>query len=346
VLAEELEPMQFDIRTEDSDQTGMVRMRFSYMAPKFQEGSKERLQIMKANNAYLIVTRAGRQIDLIKQTQYGKEDHNITLINYDRNWAIELDFDPVLDKEFGITVNKQQVTLSESVWQVLANHGIPTIVKQLRKRGDVARESLKAAKLREETEGQERESESTMREAEKFVRRQQKPSVEKEQKATEKVVKEAEKEAEKGGRPVEQLVRELIAKVEKHPYKIEFDSHPSAPFFRPEQWGAQKRIYINTAHRFFSDVYNGPDATPRMQAALELLLFVLGVCELDAIGEGQHFYENERIEWSKQLNSVLTLLDKKDPVIHAKSAKTEDYETALGIVPTDKTDSVSPSSLS
>ena len=93
----------------------MVRLRFSYMPPEFQrnkDGSenKERLGVMKDNNAYLIVTRAGRQIDLVMRSHYPKDDLNKKNLNiFDRNWAVELDFDPELDEEFGITVNKQQV---------------------------------------------------------------------------------------------------------------------------------------------------------------------------------------------------------------------------------------------
>jgi hypothetical protein len=47
----------------------------------------------------------------------------------------------------------------------------------------------------------------------------------------------------------------------------------------------------------------------RIRASLELLLFVLGQCELDATTPGRVWYTSERIEWSKRLNAALTLLE-------------------------------------
>ena len=44
-------------------------------------------------------------------------------------------------------------------------------------------------------------------------------------------------------------------------------------------------------------------------ALLELLLFVLGDCELDSNDERQLFYETERAEWSKVLNVALDRLE-------------------------------------
>jgi hypothetical protein len=64
---------------------------------------------------------------------------------YDRNWAVELDFDPELDEEFGITVNKQQASLSERAWQALMDNALPSIIKNdLRKSFKKAKDEEKA----------------------------------------------------------------------------------------------------------------------------------------------------------------------------------------------------------
>ena len=70
-------------------------------------------------------------------------------------------------------------------------------------------------------------------------------------------------------------------------------------------------LLINTAHRFFTDVYavqEGHEGA-RIRASLELLLFVLGECELDTNEEGKIWYVSERIEWSRRLNAAFTLLE-------------------------------------
>ncbi|MDE0013934.1 MAG: ATP-binding protein [Candidatus Poribacteria bacterium] len=138
--AQERNKLEFQFATEDGKRIGTIRIRFSYLPFGFQGTDLERkkdeeldgrFKVMKENNAFFIVTRAGRQVDLVGKTQFGKPE--FTLVNNDRNWTIELDFDPTLDEEFGITVNKQQVTLSERVWDKLKEEGVPGIIKNLRK---------------------------------------------------------------------------------------------------------------------------------------------------------------------------------------------------------------------
>lgn len=138
--AQEKNKLEFQFETEDGKRIGTIHIRFSSLPFGFQGTELERkedkeldgrFKVMKENNAFFITTRAGRQIDLVGKTQFGKPE--FTLGNNDRNWVIELDFDPTLDEEFGITVNKQQVTLSERVWDKLKEEGVPGIIKSLRK---------------------------------------------------------------------------------------------------------------------------------------------------------------------------------------------------------------------
>ncbi len=132
--------LEFHFDTADGKNSGAICLRFSHLPFGFQGTELERkedkeldgrFKVMKENNAFFIVTRAGRQIDLVSKTQFGKPD--FTLVNNDRHWAIQLDFDPLLDEDFGITVNKQQVTLSERIWDKLKEEGVPGIIKSLRK---------------------------------------------------------------------------------------------------------------------------------------------------------------------------------------------------------------------
>lgn len=325
VFAEAREELQFDVRT-SSGKTGRVKFRFSYMSPEFQVScvdgkttNNERLKIMSENQAYFIVCRAGRQIDLVQKAQFAKDAYNKQLQNYDRNWAVELDFDPVLDEDFGITVNKQQVVISERMWAILDDQGVGQMVKALWENFAKAKKEKKAKEEASDTAA--KESEQVMAESEKFIRKPVKPSPEKDTKAKERVIEEAKKKAEETGKPEVEHVEELAKETEEHPYKVMLENRESAPFFRVEQFGAQKRLFINTAHAFYSDLYSGPDATPRVKTALELLLFAIGSCELDATEDGELFYQVERAEWSKRLKVTLALLDRREPVEDAESAE-------------------------
>lgn len=297
---------------------GNITLRFSKTHPRFQrdkEGSliKSRWNTMKENNAYFIVCRAGRQIDLVKEPDYQNPDDNTTILTYDANWAIELDFDPVLDELFGITTNKQQVELDSYLWDVFKEHDLPATITSIRR--EIQKFRVKDEVKQEEKLEDNRDSEQIMKEAEKYDRLDL--PQEKRDEADEKLREEAEEQAQDENEDVEEVVQKLEAGAEKKKYKVEFSDLPGAPFYDVEQWGPQTRIRINTAHRFYSDIYSQQDT--RGKTALELLLFVLGKCELESTGEKELFYGNERYEWSKKLDLRLKMLDKKDPVIDKQS---------------------------
>jgi hypothetical protein len=317
VHAEALPALSFAVKERDSRdrELGTVRVRYSYMPEGFQkrpDGSESpRLKVMKDNNG-LIILRAGRQIDVVTRIQ-DRPDNYMTLQNYDRNWGIEIDFDPTLDEEFGVTTNKQQITISDRMWDILRQNGVINTLKALKKQF----EGEKEAKKGKERGSEEKDSEKIAQETQKVRIRKSVPlPPEKEKKSRELLDEETKRIAKDTGKPLETVKKEI----EGRSYKVDFEELPGAPFYRMLPVGAQKQLRINVAHRFFSDIYAGPDASPRLQAALELLLIVLGECELDAEAEREAFYKSERSEWSRRLEIVLEALDKRDPVIDRKSA--------------------------
>jgi len=330
VLAQGLEPFSFEVKTADAKKTGMVHLRFSLMPLDFQAGGedgkqgKPRLGIMKENQAYFIVTRNGRQIDLVRHAEFKKDAYNKVLQNYDRNWAVELDFDPVLDEDFGITVNKQQVTISERMWDILQEQGVGAMVKGLWEQLNKFRTDAKA-KEEQQKQGS-RLSETVMAESERLFRKPSTPSPEKQDKADEKLKQQAEKIADETGERKEDVARRYKQQTDKERFKLFTEANEGAPFYRAEQFGSQIRVYLNTRHKFYSDIYAGPSSNPKVKAAIEILLFVLGGCELDATGELELFYQAERNEWSKRLNIALTKLDQKGPVEDEEAAAHADSE--------------------
>ena len=317
VMAEGRDPLIFEVKS-NSGVTGMVRLRFSYMPPGFQtskEGGKktnERFPVMKENNAYFLVTRAGRQIDAVRQARFPKDQYNKSLQNNDRNWAVELDFDPTLDEEFGVTVNKQQISISDRMWDILESQSVGVMVKALWEQ--YAKDAKATAAKKDSDSNQARTSEEVLQESEKFIKKPKTISPEKEEKAKERVVDDAKKEAEKQGKQLPEVIKEYIENTQKQPFKVLFESREGAPFFRPEQYGSQQRLHINTAHPFYGYFYDSPQSSKHVKDALELLLFTLGGCELDSTDEKELFYQTERNQWSERLNIALKLLDKRDPV--------------------------------
>lgn len=302
---------------------GTIRFRFSFMHPKFQrtaenEQIKNRWNTMKENNGYFIVCRGGRQIDVVRELNYQSDKDNTTILTYDANWAIELNFDPVLDELFGITTNKQQVELDSQLWDLFKANDLPAMVTSFRK---------KFNKLRQKPEEEANESAAVNRDSEKIMSDADEidtldvPTDKKEQGQT-NLRQAADKEARKKREPVQTVLEKLESESEKRKFKVEFTDLPGAPFYDLEIWGQQFRIKINTAHRFYTDIYWIQN--PRGKTALELLLFVLGKSELESTGSKQHFYGNERFEWSRKLEMRLKMLDELDPIIDEQSAEEEE----------------------
>lgn len=308
--AEALDSISFEVKDSDSKKSlGTVKVRFSYMPPRFasEDKSKEairgnqnpRFRVMKEHNG-LIVMRNGRQIDVV----------NIpwrTLLTYDRNWGVEVDFPATLDEEFSITTSKQQVVPSDRIWTLLRQANVDKAIEQLS--GKIRRER-KEEKEKREAEDKKRASERALEDAERYKRRR--PGAETPErvaKREKRFQEEVRKKSEQTGVPESQVAKALRAEIQGHPYKVELENSPGAPFFRVEQIGGQMILYLNTAHRFYLDVYSGSDSTPYMRAALEVLLFVIGDCKLDANRDARLFYDVEVAEWSTRLDPALDRLD-------------------------------------
>ena len=80
--------------------------------------NNSRFPVRRANNG-IIVLRAGRQIDVVNAgCQWTKFQSN------DNYVGVEVDFSPTLDEEFSITTSKQQIRLSDRLWDILEEAGV------------------------------------------------------------------------------------------------------------------------------------------------------------------------------------------------------------------------------
>jgi hypothetical protein len=307
VVARALPPLTFTVKTKDG-KTGAVRVRYSFMhGPKFTKGSKARLNIRKENNGF-IVLRAGRQIDVVTKNPWW------VIKNNDKFNGVEIDFDPALDQEFGVTVNKQQIVMKDGMWDRLEENGVRKAFEQMKKDYEKA-EDIEDA---EDDAAKPRESEDIAAKTAKFrVRKSVPKSQEKQREGDERLKREIDRIKRETGRPEEDVKAEL----EEDAFKVWTEDLPGAPFYRMLQVGGQRQLYINIAHRFYTDLYQGARTSPRLRTALELLLIVLGEYELDASTEQEKFYRTERNEWSRRLDVMLDELAERDPLEDAREAR-------------------------
>ena len=310
--AEALEPHSFEVKdAETREPLGTVKVRYSYMPPTFARIDKTvergknnaRFPIMADHNG-IVVLREGRQIDVVSQRPW------LSVNNDDRYWGVEIDVPASLDEEMAITTSKQRVILSERMWTLLREQGVLDNIVELRRRYDEDKAKLRTA--REEQEEQQRASEQAMEASDKFDPEKTPDTPGRRRKSKEAFDREVERRARESGVPREHVERQLEAETEQRPYRVQTESLKGAPFFRVEQVGPQKVLYLNSAHRFYKDLYAGPDSSPRMRSGLEVVLFAIGACEIGAEDERQTFYETERGAWSARLNTALAQLAKID----------------------------------
>ena len=128
---------------------------------KFKGGkNNRRFAVRKANNG-IIVLRAGRQIDVVNaQCEWTKFQTN------DNYVGVELDFSPTLDEEFSITTSKQQIRLSDRLWDILEEAGVLDAITAMRasyeSEAAVVRQKWEDS-LRQGVENQKRPSEAASR---------------------------------------------------------------------------------------------------------------------------------------------------------------------------------------
>jgi len=307
--AEALSPAKFDVKDPATKKVvGRVRVRYSSMPPSFARVPEDKLKtkggktngrfpVLDENNG-IIVLRAGRQIDVVRTKRDKELALEFFVNNDDRYWGVEIDFDPSLDDEFSITTSKQQVNLSDRMWQLLKEHGVMAAIMALRKRYDEATSDLKE-RQRSHANGQPSPSEKAMAESENFM---PKPSPSRAAKGKKRLDEEAHRRAEGAGVPPKEVLHKVEEEAQPR-YKITSQVMPaSAAFYEPEQFGGQTRVVLNQRHPFFTRIYNGPTATADSREVLDLLLLTLAEAELNSDGERGLWYQSERTTWSQRLN--------------------------------------------
>jgi hypothetical protein len=313
------------------DDKGYVRIRAALLPPNFQLADpgayrsdakpgklNKRHDIMKTYNG-LLICREGRQIECIvpEWTKFQ---------TYDFNVKIEVDFDPALDEHFGITTAKQQIVIDDQMLEKLKQSGkecggLKDLLSDMRREFEDMQDSLNADREKELTPDEARPSEQAMLEAERFRVRRNPPTPAKVAAARENLEEEITKVARDTGQPVDKIRPAVEALTSTRLWQVDFEYLEEGPFFIPKRMGQlQKRIVINTAHPFYSKLY---DRASTSRPALEVLLCVLADGELEAEGEYESFYKSARQHWSTLLRQTLDRLVDDESIIDQRSMTVE-----------------------
>ena len=233
--------------------------------------------MLKEYNGF-IISRMGRVLDVIRSSPL------TTFVNYDRYIKIEIDFDATLDEEFNVPTNKQRVDVSEPIWRILEEAGLVKALDKVRAKRKEEKSAYSSE--RDTKKGEKRPSEVAMEQAAKLAPRLSPETEARRQREGERRLQQhAEKRSTETGKPVEQTRKELEGELSGRGYSLAKELVPGGNFFRVEQIGGTKVLFLNTATRFFNEVYAGPESSPTHRWALEVLLFAIGDRILDAQDE-------------------------------------------------------------
>ena len=92
------------------------------------------------------------------------------------------------------------------------------------------------------------------------------------------------------------------------PYRLEYEHLIGQPFFRVGREHGARTLHLNTAHRFFEEIYDSRMSTPELRSALEILLFSLGDVMLEGPDDDRQRASDQLRSWSKRLDLALGML--------------------------------------
>lgn len=277
-LAQAFDPVRVEVRDEDGVYRGAMVLRYAWLPPSFGSIDKDRDAVgLNANGRFsilkdfhgVIFSRNGRLIDVQTRTPW------TTFINNDRYIKVEVEFSASLDEAFGVTTSKQQVTVSPLIWDLLRGAGLPKAIEQLRHKVKEAKAAKRQMVFGPEP-GRQRASEQAMAALVAWP-----------------------------GQAVGPSLRESLR---VSPYRLAFEHCPGEAFFRVGRQDGARVLRLNTAHRFYDQIYDSALTTPALRTALEVLLFSLGDAILEGPALDQARQQNLLRLWSGRLDLALNTL--------------------------------------
>nr|WP_205520801.1 ATP-binding protein [Propylenella binzhouense] len=281
-----LDPIRLEARNpEDRTYMGAVTLRYAWLPPSFGSVDKARDAVgVNANDRFAVMKDYHGLIFSRNGRLIDVQTRTpwTSFINNDRYIKVEVEFSATLDEAFGVTTSKQQVTVSPFAWDLLLQAGLPKAIEQLRMKVKEAKLERRARAL-SPSPGERRLSERAM------------------------------------SAPTGLASGQGQLDLRPPRYRTVLEHVPDEPFFKVDRSGDLRTLRLNTAHRFFSDIYDAPAATPELRAALEVMLFAFGDAVLCDEPRSAHGTEGGLAPWSQRLNQALEML-----AAHLLSGEEED----------------------
>lgn len=224
-------------------------------------------------------------------------------LNYFRG---EVDFDSVLDDEFGIQVNKTRYNPSRSIRKKISDAVKPvirTIVNEAQKiSARIRAESEKDSKIAEEIA-----KESPYKTAKKIKEAKEEDV----KKAEEKEIKKIEKDKDLNEETKKEKIENVRQILERQiPFTIDTEHNRQGPIFSWEFLGKTTKVILNREHPFYKYYWEASNGNTYFRTMLKILIFTLVKGEQihqDELQDGNVItYQELHNHWNMILRKYLT----------------------------------------
>ncbi len=247
-----------------------VIFKFTYIKRDIWEketDDRSKFQTHLKNNQGISFVRNGREIDFGNFGYYTLYDLT------DRYWGCEIQFDPILDEYFGVSIDKQGVRdigplraidiKEEGITEhELENDPNKKIRSEITKRFDDLRKKYKGI-FKQAAEGSRSGKKKTQTISERIFKKRKvltRSAVEAETKTDKQIDEEYRKRAEKiaqltGKTYTPEQLKKIIEENKKLQVQIDFDNWEGSQFFSTEIIGKTATVKLNLNHRFHNRLY-------------------------------------------------------------------------------------------
>jgi hypothetical protein len=237
-------------------------------------------------------------------------------LNYFR---AEISFSPCLDSLFGVQTNKSRFSLSDALKDKIRAR-LAGVLEQMK--NDI--EKIKTQYEQSDREGEVKPAEKIAAKVDKLLKSSKyKPSIDEVKKTEEELKVKLAEEVEKikKDKSISEDVREKrIKTIEnnfqfRRPFRLVLDHIESGHFYLVRPKGLDTEVVINTAHPFFTKIYERA-VVNGMDTYLDLLIFALAKAEMEYYDKEDvnRFYNTQRGEWSAILAAFLDECFENDQV--------------------------------
>lgn len=263
----EVDPIPIEYENENGKKgTGYIRVKIAQLPRRdiARTGGGEKYDISVKTSGFYIM-RNGRQIS--RGSKLGIiETHN--RFNYFRG---QVEFDPCLDLEFGVQVNKSRFTVSTSVKDKIKNKVQPLIAQIVKETEEIGAE-LRAKKEKDGEIAEKIAKDNPIRNpkavrvaTEEDIQR----AIETEVKAIDATTFLGEDEKKKQKEIVRVMLEQGI------PFTITEERNKQGPIFTWEYLGKTTKVVLNTEHPFYQYFWVPLQGSPYYRTMMKILVFTL-----------------------------------------------------------------------